>query len=69
LYFGYSSTASPNYVYYELSTEWGNPIADEHNILNPGPGCEKFDCEAGDEECYSTPDMKKVYGCPKPVTL
>ncbi|KAL6863318.1 hypothetical protein ACO1O0_003566 [Amphichorda felina] len=69
LFFGYSSTAEPNYVYYELSTEFGNPFADEHNILNPGTGCEKFDCEANDEECYSTPDMKKVYGCPKPATL
>ncbi|CAM1506031.1 Fc.00g056720.m01.CDS01 [Cosmosporella sp. VM-42] len=69
LFFGYSSTSSPNYVYYELSTEFGNPFANQHNILSPGAGCEKFDCAANDANCYSTPSMKKVYGCPSPVNV
>ncbi|KAJ3577486.1 hypothetical protein NPX13_g3081 [Xylaria arbuscula] len=53
----------------EFSTEWGNPFADEHNVLTPGEGCELFDCAAGEAACYSTPAAKKVYGCPQPVNL
>ncbi|KAF4996547.1 hypothetical protein FGRMN_4431 [Fusarium graminum] len=67
LFFGYSSDATN--VYYEFSTEFGNPFADQHNILSPGEGCEKFDCKANDAKCYSTPSMKRVYGCPSPVNL
>ncbi|QPC78112.1 hypothetical protein HYE68_008864 [Fusarium pseudograminearum] len=67
LFFGYSSDA--NNVYYELNTQYGNPFASQHNILNPGDGCEKFDCKAGDAKCYSTPASKKNYSCPNPVTL
>lgn len=67
LFFGYSSDASN--VYYELNTEFGNPFADKHNILNPGDGCQKFDCKAGDAKCYSTPSAQKNYACPNPVTL
>ncbi|KAI1062924.1 hypothetical protein NW752_004229 [Fusarium irregulare] len=67
LFFGYSSDA--NNVYYELNTQFGNPFADKHNILNPGDGCQKFDCKAGDAKCYSTPSSPKNYGCPNPVTL
>ncbi|OJI99555.1 hypothetical protein ASPVEDRAFT_26357 [Aspergillus versicolor CBS 583.65] len=69
LFFGYSFSSNPDYVYYELSTEWGNPFAANPNILSPGDGCEVFDCAANDPTCYSTPDHKKVYGCPQPVTL
>ncbi|KAF5023647.1 hypothetical protein F66182_4292 [Fusarium sp. NRRL 66182] len=69
LFFGYSSTTRPNYVYYEFSTQFGNPFAKQRNILSPGSGCKKFDCKAGDASCYSTPSMKKVYGCPSPVTV
>ncbi|EXK23806.1 hypothetical protein FOMG_19436 [Fusarium oxysporum f. sp. melonis 26406] len=69
LYFGYSSTSKPNYVYYEFSTQWGNPFANKHNILSPGTGCKQFDCKAGDAVCYSTPSMKKVFGCPSPDTV
>ncbi|KAM0197898.1 hypothetical protein ACHAPI_004630 [Fusarium lateritium] len=69
LFFGYSTESMPNNVYYELSTEFGNPFADKHTVLSPGEGCEKFDCKAGDAKCYSTPSMKKVYGCPSPVNL
>ncbi|KAF4470502.1 hypothetical protein FALBO_2595 [Fusarium albosuccineum] len=69
LFFGYSSTSKPDYVYYEFSTEFGNPFANKHNILSPGAGCEKFDCAANDASCYSTPSMKKVYGCPSPVNV
>ncbi|KAF4333396.1 hypothetical protein FBEOM_12783 [Fusarium beomiforme] len=69
LFFGYSSESQPNNVYYEFSTEFGNPFADKHNILSPGEGCEKFDCKPNDAKCYSTPSMKKVYGCPSPVNL
>ncbi|KAG9503504.1 hypothetical protein J7337_003455 [Fusarium musae] len=69
LFFGYSSESQPNNVYYEFSTEFGNPFADKHNILSPGEGCEKFDCKANDAKCYSTPSMKKVYGCSSPVNL
>ncbi|KAF9891466.1 hypothetical protein FE257_003932 [Aspergillus nanangensis] len=69
LFFGYSLTSSPNYAYYELSTEWGNPFAASPNSLSPGDGCEQFDCAANDAACYSTPANKKVYGCPRPVTL
>jgi hypothetical protein len=53
----------------ELSSEWGNPFAANHNTLSPGEGCEEFDCAANDAGCYSTPAHKKVYGCPQPVTL
>ncbi|CCT69185.1 uncharacterized protein FFB20_09275 [Fusarium fujikuroi] len=69
LFFGYSSTSKPNYVYYEFSTQWGNPFANKHNILTTGKGCKQFDCAAGDASCYSTPSMKKVYGCPQPATI
>ncbi|KAM5358638.1 hypothetical protein ACJZ2D_015122 [Fusarium nematophilum] len=69
LFFGYSSTSKPDYVYYEFSTEFGNPFANKRNILSPGAGCEKFDCAANDAKCYSTPSMKKVYGCPSPVNV
>ncbi|TGJ78722.1 hypothetical protein E0Z10_g10047 [Xylaria hypoxylon] len=69
LFFGYSFTASPDYAYYELSTEWGNPFASSHNTLTPGEGCQVFDCASGQTGCYSTPAMKKVYGCPQPVNL
>ncbi|KAI8960070.1 hypothetical protein F5Y11DRAFT_282857 [Daldinia sp. FL1419] len=69
LFFGYSFSSNPDYAYYELSSEWGNPFADSHNILTPGEGCEIFDCAPGQADCYSTPDHKKVYGCPQPVDL
>ncbi|KAI7780397.1 hypothetical protein SLS64_011522 [Diaporthe eres] len=69
LFFGYSFSTAPDYAYYELSTEWGNPFADQRNILTPGDGCELFNCAAGQADCYSTPAMKKVYGCPQPVNL
>ncbi|KKY29658.1 putative alkaline foam protein b [Diaporthe ampelina] len=69
LFFGYSFSTNPDYAYYELSTEWGNPFADQRNILTPGNGCELFDCPAGEADCYSTPALKKVYGCPQPVNL
>ncbi|RGP80677.1 bys1 protein [Fusarium longipes] len=69
LFFGYSSSSSPNYVYYEFSTQYGNPFANKHNILSPGSGCKKFDCRAGQASCYSTPSMKKVFGCPSPTTV
>ncbi|KAI1842652.1 hypothetical protein JX265_000304 [Neoarthrinium moseri] len=69
LFFGYSFSSNPDYAYYELSTEWGNPFASSHNILTPGPGCEIFDCGPGQTDCYSTPAHKKVYGCPQPVNL
>ncbi|KAK7753426.1 hypothetical protein SLS62_004501 [Diatrype stigma] len=69
LFFGYSFSTNPNYAYYELSTEWGNPFADSHNTLSPGDGCEVFNCAAGQKDCYSTPAQKKVYGCPQPVNL
>lgn len=51
------------------SRQWGNPFADKHNILTPGPGCQVFDCGPNDAGCYSTPGMSKVYGCPQPVNL
>merc|ERR1712187_31184 len=69
LFFGYSFSSNPDYAYYELSTEWGNPFAANPNSLSPGDGCEVFDCAANDAACYSTPAHKKVYGCPQPVTL
>ncbi|KAJ6188377.1 hypothetical protein N7519_003285 [Penicillium mononematosum] len=69
LFFGYSFSSNPDYAYYELSTEWGNPFAANPNSLSPGEGCEVFDCAANDAACYSTPAHKKVYGCPQPVTL
>ncbi|KAI3328238.1 hypothetical protein F4824DRAFT_484341 [Ustulina deusta] len=69
LFFGYSFSSNPDYAYYELSTEWGNPFSNSHNTLSPGEGCELFDCAAGQADCYSTPTMKKVYGCPQPVNL
>ncbi|KAI1202676.1 hypothetical protein F5X97DRAFT_286902 [Nemania serpens] len=69
LFFGYSFSSNPDYAYYELSTEWGNPFASSHNTLSPGEGCQVFDCAANQAACYSTPSMKKVYGCPQPVNL
>ena len=69
LFFGYSFGSNPDYAYYELSTEWGNPFADSHNSLGAGEGCNSFDCEAGDAGCYSTPEDKKDYSCPEPVDL
>ncbi|KAI0111989.1 hypothetical protein F4814DRAFT_376319 [Daldinia grandis] len=69
LFFGYSFSNNPDYAYYELSTEWGNPFANSHNVLTPGDGCEIFDCAPGQADCYSTPAHKKVYGCPQPVDL
>uniref|UniRef100_A0A1Y1LFQ4 16 kDa allergen n=1 Tax=Photinus pyralis TaxID=7054 RepID=A0A1Y1LFQ4_PHOPY len=69
LFFGYSFSSNPDYAYYEFSTEWGNPFAASHNTLTPGDGCEVFDCQANDANCYSTPAHKKVYGCPQPVNL
>ncbi|KAI0907617.1 hypothetical protein F4824DRAFT_507039 [Ustulina deusta] len=69
LFFGYSFSSNPDYAYYELSTEWGNPFSNSHNTLSPGEGCEFFDCAADQADCYSTPTMKKVYGCPQPVNL
>ncbi|KAH8162643.1 hypothetical protein CIB48_g5591 [Xylaria polymorpha] len=69
LFFGYSFSANPDYAYYELSSEWGNPFAASHNTLTPGSGCMVFDCAAGQASCYSTPAQKKVFGCPQPVNL
>ncbi|KAI1308372.1 hypothetical protein F5Y03DRAFT_350832 [Xylaria venustula] len=69
LFFGYSFSTNPDYAYYEFSTEFGNPFAGSHNILTPGDGCQVFDCAANDAACYSTPAMKKVFGCPQPVNL
>ncbi|EAQ87753.1 hypothetical protein CHGG_04372 [Chaetomium globosum CBS 148.51] len=69
LFFGYSFSSNPDYAYYELSTQWGNPFADKHNVLTPGDGCEFFDCAANDANCYSKPGASKVYGCPQPVNL
>ncbi|KAI1350321.1 hypothetical protein F5Y01DRAFT_159392 [Xylaria sp. FL0043] len=69
LFFGYSFSSNPDYAYYEFSTQYGNPFASFHNTLSPGEGCQDFNCAAGDAACYSTPSMKKVYGCPQPVNL
>ncbi|KAJ2981074.1 hypothetical protein NUW58_g3860 [Xylaria curta] len=69
LFFGYSFSSNPDYAYYELSTEWGNPFAASRNILTPGDGCEVFNCAPNQASCYSTPAHKKVYGCPQPVDL
>ncbi|KAI6779022.1 uncharacterized protein J7T54_004518 [Emericellopsis cladophorae] len=69
LFFGYSFSSDPDYAYYELSSEWGNPWIKDRNTLSPGAGCEKFDCAPNDNSCYSTPGHKKVYGCPQPVDL
>ncbi|KAI1756058.1 hypothetical protein F4782DRAFT_484654 [Xylaria castorea] len=69
LFFGYSFSSNPDYAYYELSTQYGNPFAQSHNTLTPGEGCMVFDCAAGQADCYSTPAQKKVFGCPQPVNL
>ncbi|KAI1121206.1 hypothetical protein F5Y10DRAFT_105493 [Nemania abortiva] len=69
LFFGYSFSSNPDYAYYEFSTEFGNPFLSFHNTLSPGEGCQLFDCAPGQTDCYSTPSMKKVYGCPQPVNL
>ncbi|KAK8077000.1 hypothetical protein PG996_003170 [Apiospora saccharicola] len=72
LFFGYSFSSNPDYAYYELSSqtsEWGNPFAKFANILTPGDGCENFKCAANDASCYSTPQKKRVYGCPLPLNV
>ncbi|KAI0206073.1 hypothetical protein F4808DRAFT_408818 [Astrocystis sublimbata] len=69
LFFGYSFSSNPDYAYYELSTEFGNPFAKSRNTLTPGEGCMVFDCAANKASCYSTPATKKVFGCPQPVNL
>ncbi|KAK5632212.1 hypothetical protein RRF57_007926 [Xylaria bambusicola] len=66
LFFGYSFSSDPDYAYCD---EFGNPFANSRNTLTPGAGCMRFDCAAGQASCYSTPSMKKVYGCPQPVNL
>lgn len=50
-------------------SEFGNPFKEWRNVLSPGDGCRKFDCDVGEENCYSTPDNKEVYGCPMPVNI
>ncbi|KAI1342757.1 hypothetical protein F5Y15DRAFT_370743 [Xylariaceae sp. FL0016] len=69
LFFGYSFSSTDDYAYYQLSSEYGNPFAADHNILTPGDGCDVFDCAANDAACYSTPAAPKDYGCPQPVNL
>lgn len=69
LFFGYSFSSNPDYVYYEYSTQWGNPFSGARNTLSAGSGCQSFNCAPNDSSCYSTPSMKKVYGCPEPATL
>ncbi|KAJ6032490.1 hypothetical protein N7540_003222 [Penicillium herquei] len=69
LFFGYSFSSNPDYVYYQLSTEWGNPFAADANSLSAGAGCDAFDCAANDASCYSTTADPKDYGCPAPVEL
>ncbi|KAI1431370.1 hypothetical protein GGR50DRAFT_83741 [Xylaria sp. CBS 124048] len=69
LFFGYSFSTNPDYVYYEFSTQWGNPFAASHDILTAGDGCMVFDCAPNDTACYSTSTAKKVFGCPQPVNL
>ncbi|KAG6038520.1 hypothetical protein E4U41_004137 [Claviceps citrina] len=69
LFFGYSLSDNPKYTYYELNSQWGNPFATYHNSLSPGAGCDVFDCLTNDPDCYSTPEHKKVFGCPSPVDL
>ncbi|KAG6007199.1 hypothetical protein E4U21_006218 [Claviceps maximensis] len=70
LFFGYSSSSNPDTVYYELSSEWaGDTFINNHNTLGAGAGCQVFDCQPHDANCYSTPASKKVPGCPAPVDL
>ncbi|KAH8842293.1 hypothetical protein MCOR27_009796 [Pyricularia oryzae] len=69
LFIGYSFSSNPDYGYYELSSEWGNPFADKRVTLSPGAGCQAFNCAPNDAGCYSRPDMKKVYGCPLPINV
>ncbi|KAK1988364.1 hypothetical protein LZ30DRAFT_699352 [Colletotrichum cereale] len=69
LFFGYSFSSNPDYAYYELSSQWGNPFISSRNTLGAGAGCQSFNCAPNDANCYSTPAMKRVYGCPQPVNL
>ncbi|KAI1178684.1 hypothetical protein F4777DRAFT_575922 [Nemania sp. FL0916] len=69
LFFGYSFSTIPNYVYYEFNTQFGNPFAQYENVLTPGDGCQDFDCDVNATTCYSIPHAKKIYGCPQPVNL
>ena len=38
-------------------------------MLTPGDGCEFFQCAANDAACYSSPQKKRVYGCPLPLNV
>ncbi|KAG5950229.1 hypothetical protein E4U53_005357 [Claviceps sorghi] len=67
LFFGYSEKGDT--IFYEFSTEWGNPFNGSHNTLIADEGCKKFDCQANDADCYSTKTNKQVYPCPKPVDV
>ncbi|KAH7310783.1 hypothetical protein B0I35DRAFT_453115 [Stachybotrys elegans] len=69
LFFGYSSSFNPDYSYYELSSEWGNPFLGSHNSLSAGPNCPMFDCKANDAACYSTPQHERNLGCKKPARV
>ncbi|KAG5980709.1 hypothetical protein E4U55_003734 [Claviceps digitariae] len=69
LFFGYSFSHNPEYAYYELSAQWGNPFADKRVTLGAGDGCNVFNCQPNDPGCYSAPIGKKVFNCPLPVDL
>ncbi|KAI6090240.1 hypothetical protein F4821DRAFT_229990 [Hypoxylon rubiginosum] len=69
LVFDYFFSADSEYIFYELSSELGNPFGKTHVVLTPDAGCVAFDCAAFDPGCYSRTEAKKVYGCPQPVDL
>jgi len=67
LFFGYSTSASPNDVYYELKDTYGNPFIGYRVDLGAAASCPSFHCAAGEvgPDCYST--GKTVYSCGRPV--
>ena len=67
LFFGYSTSTSPNDVYYELKDTFGNPFLAYNVDLGAAAGCASFHCKAGQvgPTCYST--GKTVYACGRPV--
>ncbi|KAG5914391.1 hypothetical protein E4U42_000515 [Claviceps africana] len=68
LFFGYSFNDAKSIVYYEFSSEWGNPFLGAHNILE-AEGCKSFDCKKDDAGCYSTKDHKQTFECPMSVNV
>ncbi|OAA56744.1 hypothetical protein LEL_10958 [Akanthomyces lecanii RCEF 1005] len=69
LFVDYFFSNDKSIAYYSLEDQYGNPVADKHNTLGAGDGCDAFDCAANDASCYSTANNHIVYACPRPINI